>query len=125
MDEKMKGVADEICENAQMLDIPGQAVIGTTLEGKIVYWSASAENLYGWSRSEVLGRDVLDVTPSLLSVEMAGRIMKELAAGRTWTGEFRVRHRDGRDLVAHVQDVPVRDRNGNLIGIVGISAAVE
>src|SRR5688500_13208958 len=121
-DKNLQQVADAIRAEAELFDIPGQAVIGTMPDGKIDYWNDSATHLYGWSRSEVLGREVVTVTPADMSREAAAAIMRELAAGRTWTGDFRVRHRNGEELYAHVRDVPVRDDSGALIGIVGISA---
>jgi PAS domain S-box-containing protein len=115
--------ANAIREAAEIFDIPGQAVIGTSLEGKIVYWNAGAEQLYGWSAAEVIGRNVLDVTPSDMSAAQSEGIMTALQQGRTWTGEFNARTREGGSVVVHVRDVPVRDSNGDLIGIIGISKA--
>jgi PAS domain S-box-containing protein len=115
--------ADAIRDSAAFFDIPGQAVIGTTLDGTIVYWNAGAELLYGWPAGEVLGRDVLDVTPSDLSAAQGEGIMTALQNGHTWTGEFNARTRSGRSVMVHVRDVPVRNWNGDLIGIIGISKA--
>ena len=113
--------ADAIREGATFFDIPGQAVIGTTLDGRIVYWNAGAETLYGWPAPEVLGRDILAVTPSDLSAAQGQAIMSALQKGHTWTGEFSARTRSGRSVTVHVRDVPVRDSHGDLIGIIGIS----
>ena len=110
--------------HARVFDTKIQAVIGTTLDGRIVYWNETATRIYGWRAEEALGRDVLDVTPALISREAASAIMQRLRAGRTWSGDFRVRRRDGQDFLAHVQDVPVPDERGELIGIVGISTPV-
>lgn len=122
---KSKDVKELICATAQTFDIPGQAVIGTTVNGSIVYWNDSAAAMYGWSRGEVMGRDVLSVTPSDITREAATQIMNELVAGRTWTGKFRVRDRDGHEMLALVRDVPVRDDAGTIVGIVGISAPLH
>jgi PAS domain S-box-containing protein len=118
-------VPDSIAGHARLFDTPGQAVIGTTRQGEIVYWSGTAAEIYGWSAEEVLGRNVLDVTPASTSREMASEIMARLAAGRSWSGRFRVRHRDGSELEVRVRDLPVRAPNGELVGIVGVSTARE
>ena len=111
--------------HAEVLDIPGQAVIGTTLDGRIVYWNRGATKLYGWSAAEALGRDVLEITPADLTRDQAGNILRELKEGRTWSGEFRVRARNGKEFTAHVRDTPVRDAAGELVGIVGVSVCVD
>jgi PAS domain S-box-containing protein len=115
--------SNAIREAAAVFDIAGQAVIGTMLDGTIVYWNPGAEALYGWPAAEVVGRNVLDVTPSDLSAAQGEGIMRELQKGHTWTGEFSARTRSGRSVMVHVRDVPVRDSSGELIGIIGISKA--
>src|SRR3990170_3718194 len=76
---------------ARLLDAIGQAVIATDLQGKIIYWNRAAEELYGWTTEEVMGRPIVEVTPSEELLERAEEIMSELSAGRSWSGEFVVR----------------------------------
>ena len=109
---------------AEPFDISGQSVIGTTADGTIVYWNESAVELYGWRVDDVLGRNVVDITPSAQTREQASAIMARLRTGETWSGDFMVRRRDGSQFRAEVRDVPVFDDTGELIGIIGISKAV-
>ena len=110
-----------IREMAEPLDIAGQSVIATSDDGTIVYWSKGAAELYGWDASEAVGRNIVDITPSAHTREQAIEILSLLTEGQTWNGNFPVRRRNGTEFVAHVRDVPVFDRDGQLIGIVGIS----
>jgi PAS domain S-box-containing protein len=105
----------------QLLNAVDQAVVATTPEGEIVLWNRCAERLYGWHADEAVGRNILDVAPAEMSREQAAMIMDELRAGRAWSGEFRVRRRDGASFQAWVADAPVVDGEGRLIGIVGVS----
>lgn len=100
---------------------PDHAVIATDAGGAIVYWDQGAEQLYGWSAKEVLGRAIIDITPAELSQAQAAEIMAALNAGQRWSGEFTVRARDGRRFEACVTDIPVVDDEGKVLGIVGIS----
>jgi PAS domain S-box-containing protein len=109
---------------SHLLDIVEQAVIATDLTGKITYWNRHAEKLYGWAASEVLGRDIVEVTPAEASREQAAGIMSRLMAGETWSGEFDVRRRDGTTFPASVTDTPIHDEAGNLVGVVGVSADI-
>jgi PAS domain S-box-containing protein len=94
-----------------LLDALQHAVIATDTRGRIIDWSASAEVVYGWKRDEVMGRDILEVTPSSLSRTQAAAIMETLRSGDVWSGDFRVRRRHGDDFLASVTT-----------GIVGLSA---
>lgn len=110
---------------ARMLDAVGEAVIATDMEGRILYWNAFAERLYGWKADEALGRDVSDLTAAASSSKEARQIMEELAAGRRWSGEFMVRDRSGREFPALVTDSPILDDDGRVVGIIGTSIEIE
>jgi PAS domain S-box-containing protein len=109
---------------AHLLDTVEQAVIATDLTGKITYWNRHAEKLYGWAAREVLGRDIVEVTPTEASREQAAEIMSRLVAGETWSGEFDVRRHDGTSFPASITDTPIHDESGRLIGVVGVSADI-
>jgi two-component system, cell cycle sensor histidine kinase and response regulator CckA len=102
-----------------------RAVIATEVDGRVLYWNADAEQLYGWSSDEAVGRNVVDLTPSELSKDEAHEIMQALNLGQPWSGEFVVRGKDGSRFTVHVVDVPVTDDAGRIVGIVGFSRRVS
>jgi PAS domain S-box-containing protein len=105
----------------QLLGAVEQAVIATDLNGIIFYWNKFAERLYGWTDLEVIGRNILDVTPSDYVSAHASEIMEKLMAGERWSGELLVKRRDGSIFPAQVSDTPIHNDDGELIGIVGLS----
>ena len=115
---------EKLSFQARLLDAIGQAVIATDTQGKIIYWNRAAENLYGWSAKEVMGRTILEVIPAQEVAERGREIMSELSAGRSWSGEFTVRRKDGTTFPAMVTDTPVHDEQGNLIAIIGVSTDI-
>ena len=106
---------------ADLLDKIGQAIIATDNEGKIIYWNQGASMIYGWEAEEVLGKNILDITPSD-NQELASEIMITLLEHKMWKGEFEVRRKDGTTFPAYVADSPLFDQDGNLTGIIGISS---
>jgi PAS domain S-box-containing protein len=106
---------------AQEVEMPDRAVIATNAAGEIIYWGDGATRMYGWTREEVMGRVIVDVTPSELSRDLATSILETLRSGHPWSGEFQVRGKEGNRFEARVTDIPVHDNAGELIGIVGIS----
>jgi len=105
----------------RLLEALDQAVIATDAAGAIIYWSAAAEKLYGWPAEDVLGRDVLTVTPSDISREKGSEIMRLLRNGEAWSGEFSVRARRNKTFVASVTDVPLLSADGSISGVIGVS----
>ena len=109
---------------AQLLDAVGQAIIATDLQGTVLYWNRCAEGQYGWSAQEVMGRALHEFLISEDFWKSAEEIMSQLRAGRSWSGEFAVRRKDGTPLWVEVTDTPVRDDGGNVVGIIGVSTDI-
>ncbi|CAN5274059.1 hypothetical protein BH20ACT24_BH20ACT24_16680 [soil metagenome] len=104
-----------------LLDLLNPAVIVTDVFGAITQWNRHAEALYGWTREEVLGRNVRELVFEGQDADAAEAILATLAAGGTWEGEFDVRRKDGTAVRVVVSDAPVHDENGILVGFVGVS----
>ncbi len=109
---------------AQLLDAVGQAIVAIDLQGKVLYWNSGAEQLYGWSEQQVVGRKLREFLISEDLWESADEIMSELRAGRSWSGEFPVRHKEGTTFLVEVTDTPVVDNQGNVVGIIGVSTNI-
>lgn len=109
---------------AGLLDTVRQAVVVIDLSGTISYWNRFAEDLYGWTSEEVIGRQVLDVIPGNTDREHAPAIMAHIAAGESWSGTLLVRRRDGSSFWADVNDSPILTDDGTLIGIIRTSIDV-
>lgn len=97
------------------------AVIATDLSGLVIYWNPFAEQLYGWSPEEVLGRSIVEITVGSETEEEARKYMASVLAGNTWAGEFQVRCKNGSFVGALVTLSLVRDDDGSPVGIVGVS----
>jgi PAS domain S-box-containing protein len=106
------------------LDAVRQAVIVTDGRGTVQFWNAAAEALYGWRADEVVGRSIVEVTPAEHLVDEAEEVMRQLRAGRTWSGDMVLRRKNGETFVAHVSDTPVLDATGEVVGIIGVSEDV-
>lgn len=106
---------------AQLLNTIGESVIATDKEGKIIFWNAAAESLYGWSEEEAMGNIITEIIASHQSKDEAEEIFRLLVNGEQWSGKFKARRKDGREFVVMVTDIPLLDDNGNMYAIVGMS----
>jgi diguanylate cyclase (GGDEF)-like protein/PAS domain S-box-containing protein len=110
---------------ARVLEAVGQSVIATDLEGNILYWNRAAEDLYGYSSEEALGRRLRDLTLSEELLDQAEGVASELRAGRTWSGETLLRRKDGSYLPVLGTATPLFDDRGNLAGMIGVSTDIS
>ncbi|MGE5526179.1 MAG: PAS domain S-box protein, partial [Rhodospirillaceae bacterium] len=106
---------------ARMLDMVGEAVVGTDPAGTVTYWNRHAERLYGWKAAEAVGKNIADVTTSPASREAREQIVRQLAGRNTTSGELELQRRDGTPFIAMVTTAPVIDAAGDIVGYVGIS----
>ncbi|HZJ45075.1 MAG TPA: PAS domain S-box protein [Pyrinomonadaceae bacterium] len=109
---------------ASLLDAVEQAVIATDVRGTVIYWNSFAESLYGWPAHEAIGRNIMGLTPSVNAQEQAKKVLAKLSAGESWSGELKVKRRDGSEFPAMVTDSPITNDKNELIGIVGVSVDI-
>ena len=107
---------------AALLGAVGQAVIATDPAGLVLYWNQAAEQMYGWSAAEALGRAVRDLIGSAHTVDAGNEILAGVHRGQAWSGDFSVRRRDGMRFWVHVTDTPVFGPDGSLVAVIGVSA---
>jgi len=103
--------------------LPG-AVVVTDRDGRIVLWSAAAEQLYGWAEPEVLGCSVLDVLAPVADLAANQDDLAFVAAGNRKTGDRVVARRDGSTIRVSTVTRPLVDDDGAVVAIVGCSEEV-
>ncbi len=107
---------------ASLLGQVHNAVIATDLAGAVIYWNRYAEELYGWSAQEVIGRNLLEATvPHDAVGEARAEIGAALFAEGEWEGEVVLFRKDGSRFPAWSSEALLRDQAGRPIGVVGIT----
>ena len=102
-----------------LIDASPLAITGGDLDGRVILWSAAAEEIFGWTADEVIGR-AYPAVPDELMPEW-GRMRRRVLAGERIQGvETRRLTRDGRTLDVSVSAAPVRGPDGELIGTVAL-----
>ena len=99
-----------------LMDHVGQAVMMVDPNMKICFWNIPAEKLYGWTKEEVLGHDVVDLSIEVSSAEEAEFISKKLIAGESWSTELLAKRKDGSSIAVIVSRTPLFDQEGVYVG---------
>ena len=104
-------------ELAAIVDSSNDAIIGKTLEGVITTWNRGAEQVYGYTAEEMVGRNVSKLVPDERPDEVREIIAGMIAAGaRTEHFETQRVCKDGRLIDVSMTVSPIRDRDGNIVG---------
>jgi PAS domain S-box-containing protein len=116
--------ADDLRLRAKLVDQVQAALVVNDLSGKILYWNRHAEALYGWSRAEILGADVMALGIADPDPRTSAEIMARLTAGERWEGDLLARRKDGSTVPVYVSESPIFDASGRLHAMVGMSVDI-
>lgn len=110
---------------AQLIDSTDDAVVATSLQGIITHWNRGAEQIFGYSAAEILGKSIFMLYPPV-SYEIEQDILVRIASGeRVPPYEARRKCKDGRSVDISTTVSAIRDVNGKIIGISRISGDIS
>ena len=101
---------------ASIVESSNDAIVSKSLDGIIQSWNAAAEQLFGYSAAEAVGRHIsLVIPPERLADEE--QILASLRAGK------RIEHfetervrKDGQRIIVSLTISPIKDHLGNIVG---------
>jgi PAS domain S-box-containing protein len=113
MDTRMRA-EETMLQLAAIVESSNDAIFGTTLDGLIQNWNHAAEQLYGYSRHEVLGKHVSLVhAEQLKDADLLGRIAAGERVSRLETINLT---KDGRKIDVSMTISPILNRTGEIVG---------
>lgn len=96
---------------SQLLRLSHDAIFVWRPGGTIEFWNQGAQELYGYTDAEALGRRPVELLASG-TLAQRSEIGTSLREARQWAGELRHRCRDGREVVVSSRMQLVRDADG-------------
>ncbi|MDB5203175.1 MAG: domain S-box protein [Ferruginibacter sp.] len=106
--------------NSSLIANISDPIITTDANFKITNWNQYAEELYGYSESEVLGRSISDVLKTEYLHVSLPEIMEEFARKDYWKGEVIHYHKNGIPLDVEVSTSAIRNQAGGEGGTVAV-----
>jgi PAS domain S-box-containing protein len=118
-----KTAEQQVAEQAALLDLACDAIMVRNADGRLTYWNRGAEQTFGWSSEEAVGRDKHQFLhtefPEPISV-----IERTLARDGHWEGELVQTTRDGRRLTVASRWVARYDVDGVLSVVMAIDTDI-
>jgi PAS domain S-box-containing protein len=126
-DERLAGTPDGELRSrlAAIVESSVDAILGKTLDGVITDWNAAAEQIYGYTRDEIIGHNVSEIVPPDRADELAA-IMARLRRGER-VGHFETlrRRKDGTIIDVSVSISPIRDGAGHVVGAATVARDIS
>ncbi len=110
----------ELKQRADLLDLATEAIMVRDPEGVIQFWNSGAEELYGWPREEVLGKNVNDVV-AIKPHNSNGSLQPDLFDSGRWEGNLVHSTRDGREIVVASRQALKTNGDGGIGAILEIN----
>ncbi|MBA6336005.1 sensor domain-containing diguanylate cyclase [Colwellia sp. BRX8-7] len=101
------------------------SLVITDLQGIITDWNKGSENLYGYSKKEIIGQpvDILHLPED--TEHITSEVISSVEKYGKWTGEVRMLHKDGHIGWIESMCVPLFDANHQLVGALGVNRDIS
>jgi two-component system cell cycle sensor histidine kinase/response regulator CckA len=109
---------------AELLDKARDAICVIDTEGRITYSNHSAGRLFGWTGTDVQGQLLSQLFARLGCPSQAAAAHQALKSADSWTGELRIKGKDGEQLVVESRWTPVRDAEGQTESVLIINTDI-
>ncbi|MFI6583060.1 SpoIIE family protein phosphatase [Embleya sp. NPDC050493] len=105
-----------------LLDLLNVAAIVLDGEGRIVFWSPQAGEVFGYTAQEALGRYAAHVLVHKEHADLVVKLFAEvMSTGASWAGAFPIRHKDGSTRLVEFRNMRLLDDVGDVYAL-GIAA---
>jgi PAS domain S-box-containing protein len=109
--------ADEARQRlAAIIESSSDAVVGKDLDGLVTSWNRGAEEMFGYSAAEIIGRPVSILVPDDHADEEPAILERIRRGEKTEHYDTVRRHKNGRLIDVSLTVSPIHDRSGRVIG---------
>jgi PAS domain S-box-containing protein len=106
---------------AAIVESSSDAIIGTSLDGRILSWNLGAELMCGYTVAEVLGRDISVIVPPERMEDISEGLMKLKTGEYIENFETEWLKRDGTRIDVSLSASPIKDMGGRVIAVATIA----
>ena len=110
--ERLQIEVAERTQQANLLDLTHDTIFVRDMNDVILFWNRGAQEMYGWTREEAIGKRADDLLHTVFPVPVE-EIRAELLRNGRWDGELEKVRKDGARVIASSRWSLQRDERGN------------
>jgi protein-histidine pros-kinase len=115
-EKKLRVVAEERYVN--LVDNANDAILTTDLEGRIIIWNRSAQNIYGWTVEEVAGKKYSMLLVTQDKQAENEQLFHSILVGKSFSGVESVhKNKDGKNIDVSLTISPLKNADHRIIGL--------
>jgi len=118
---EIKNARDEREFLNRQIDLSNDAIYTVDNNLKIKSWNVGAQNLYGFSKQEALGKEPNELLKTIISEEELGTALKVVTQEEYWAGELHRKTKYGKEIYVRASTTTIRDNNNVITGYAAIS----
>ena len=96
-------------------------VILTDTQGNIVDWNSAATRMFGYSKTEVLGKSPAILHKPEIASVLTKEIIERIKVNDKWIGEINFIRKDGSEGICETTVVPILDQQNQMVGSIGVN----
>ncbi|HLV81906.1 MAG TPA: GAF domain-containing protein, partial [Chthonomonadaceae bacterium] len=105
---------------AQLLELAHDTIFVHDMQNRITFWNRAAEQMYGWTREEALGKVAWNLLQTRFPQSIE-QVQEALQAADTWEGELMHVCRDGKRILVASRWALQRDEAGRPLAVLEIN----
>jgi two-component system, cell cycle sensor histidine kinase and response regulator CckA len=118
-----KQAEEKIREQAALIDISPDAIMVRDLDCHILFWNKGAEQIYGWTAAEALGKSSCELLFDKFSLQLETALQNVLEKGE-WQGEFQKVAKSGQEIWIGSRWKLLRDETGQPHAILAVETDI-
>jgi len=115
--------AEELQEQAALLDLAYDTIVVRDIEGTIRFWNRGAEEMYGYSKQQATGQTSRDLLRTIFP-EPPASIEEKLKRDGRWEGEIQRTRRDGLRVTVATRWLYQLDKSGQACGVMEVGSDI-
>ncbi len=108
-------------QQAYIFENISDGVVITDLLGRIIDWNRAAENMFGYTKAEIIGKTLGLLHKPEESSVLTQQIINELHTSNRWAGEINFVRKDRTQGVCETVFVPLYNENGQPSATIGVN----
>jgi PAS domain S-box-containing protein len=115
-----KVAEEQLMFQVSLLNNVSDAIISVDADTRVTTWNPAAETIYGYSAAEALGQTLQALIQTEFGTLTREEFLHNVNSYGHWRGEVTQRRKDGARIDAYNASTLLRDRHGEIIGLVSV-----